>query len=107
MSLSDAEAASKQGALEKLLADLLKASVQVCSAEELAGFDGSVGLDATPVPLWSRGPSVRAGTCASDPDGGWYVRDQREATGPQARKYPKIYWALEATIGRPRGSERV
>ena len=36
---------------------------EVCSADELAGFDGSVGLDATPVPLWSRGPR-RAGTTA-------------------------------------------
>ena len=54
--LSEAEVASRQGALEKLLADLLEASVKVCSAEELAGFDGSVGLDATPVPLWSGGP---------------------------------------------------
>jgi len=67
--LSEAEVAARQAALEKLLADLVEASVKVCSAEELAGFDGSVGLDATPVPLWSRGPSVRAGTGASDPDG--------------------------------------
>jgi hypothetical protein len=107
--LSEAEVARRQAALEKLLADLLEASVKVCSEGELAGFDGSVGLDATPVPLWSRGPSVRRGTCASDPDGGWYVReaDQREGIGPQARKYPKIYWALEATIvtmGRPPGT---
>jgi hypothetical protein len=52
---------------------------------------------------------VRRGTCASDPDGGWYVRDpdQREGTGPGAKKYPKINWALEATIvtmGRPPGT---
>ena len=59
--LSEAEVAARQAALERLLADLVEASVKVCSAEELAGFDGSVGLDATPVPLWSRGPSVRAG----------------------------------------------
>jgi hypothetical protein len=107
--LSEPELAARQVALEGLLGDLLEASVKVCSEGELAGFDGSVGLDATPVPLWSRGPSVRAETCASDPDGGWYVRDadQREGTGPQARKYPKIYWALEATIvtmGRPPGT---
>jgi hypothetical protein len=107
--LSDAEVARRQAALGKLLADLVEASVKVCSEGELAGFDGSVGLDATPVPLWSRGPSARRGTGASDPDGGWYVReaDQREGTGPQARKYPKIYWALEATIvtmGRPPGA---
>jgi hypothetical protein len=106
--LSDAEVARRQAALEKLLADLLEASVKVCSEGELAGFDGSVGLDATPVPLWSRGPSVRRGTGASDPDGGWYVReaDGRDGTGPEGKALRKIYWALEATIatmGRPPG----
>ena len=106
--LSEAEVASKRAALEKLLGDLVEASVKVCSAGELAGFDGSVGLDATPVPLWSRGPSVHRGTCASDPDGGWYVReaDGRDGTGPEAKALRKIYWALEATIvtmGRPPG----
>ena len=87
--LDQAELAARQKALEQLLAELLEASVRVCSADELAGFDGSVGLDATPVPLWSRGPSGRRGTCASDPDGGWYVReaDHREGTAPRARHY--------------------
>ena len=107
--LTEAEVAARQKALEKLVADLLEASVKVCSREELAGFDGSVGLDATPVPLWSRGPSARRGTAASDPDGGWYIRegDHREGTGPDAKALRKIYWALEATIvtmGRPPGS---
>jgi hypothetical protein len=105
--LSTKEVAARQARLEQVLADLVEASVRVCSADELAGFDGSVGLDATPVPLWSRGPSVRRGTCASDPDGGWYVReaDHREGTGPEGKPRRKIYWALEATIvtwgGRP------
>ena len=65
--LSEVERVARQAALEKLLADLLEASVKVCSEGELAGFDGSVGLDATPVPLWSRGPSVRRGTCCQRP----------------------------------------
>ena len=65
--LSEAEVAARQDALEKLVADLLEASVKVCSADELSGFDGSVGLDATPVPLWSRGPSARRGTCCQRP----------------------------------------
>ena len=80
--------------------DLLTASVKVCSDDELQAFDGSVGLDATPVPLFSRGPSVRGGTSASDPDGGWYVRegDHRELEGPKGKKFRKLYWALEATI---------
>ncbi len=34
--------------MEKLVADLLGASVKVCSPDEFSGFDGSVGLDATP-----------------------------------------------------------
>jgi hypothetical protein len=106
--LSEAALAARQAALEKLLADLLEASVKVCSVDELASFDGSVGLDATPVPLWSRGPSARRGTCASDPDGRWYVReaDGRDGTGPEGKALRKIYWALEATIvtmGRPPG----
>jgi hypothetical protein len=107
--LGEAELAARQVALEGLVAELLEASVKVCSADELAGFDGSVGLDATPVPLWSRGPSARSGTSASDPDGGWYLRegDHREATGPDARALRKLYWATEATIatmGRPPGA---
>jgi hypothetical protein len=106
---SEAEVATRQEGLEKLVADLLGAAVKVCSADELSGFDGSVGLDATPVPLWSRGPSARRGTSASDPDGGWYVRegDHREGTGPEGKAARKIYWALEATIvtmGRPPGA---
>jgi hypothetical protein len=78
--------------LEKLLADLVEASVRVCSEGELAGFDGSVGLDATPAPLWSRGPSGRRVSAVSDPAGGWYVReaDGREGTGPEAKALRKI-----------------
>ena len=106
---SEAEVATRQEALEKLVADLLGASVKVCSPDEFSGFDGSVGLDATPVPLWSRGPSVHLGTAASDPDGGWYVRvgDRRETTGPEGKSLRKLFWALEATIvtmGRPPGA---
>ncbi len=84
--LGEAELAARQVALEGLVADLLEASVKVCSADELAGFDGSVGLDATPVPLWSRGPSVRRGTCASDPDGGLVRARGRPPGGHRARR---------------------
>ena len=83
---------ARQKALEKLVADLLEASVKVCCPEELAGFDGSVGLDATPVPLWSRGPRPAGGPAASDPDGGWYIRegDHREGSGPDGKALRKI-----------------
>ena len=107
--LTEAEMCSRRQRLEAIMADLIQASARVCSKDELAGFDGSVGLDATPVPLWSRGPSARSGTSASDPDGGWYVRegDHREATGPDGTALRKLCWALEATIatmGRPPGA---
>jgi hypothetical protein len=98
--LSEAEVVARRERLESVVAALLEASVTVCTNEELARFDGSVGLDATVVPLFSRGPSSRAGTCASDPDGGWYVRegDHRDVMGPKGKKLRKLFWANEATI---------
>ena len=70
---------------------------------------GGTGLDATPVPLFSRGPSRRTGLSASDPDGGWYVRegDHRAREDDKGKPLRKIAWALEATIAataRPPGA---
>jgi hypothetical protein len=98
-----------RGRLEALVNALLEASFSVLTEEERAAFDGCTGLDATPVPLFSRGPSRRAGLCASDPDGGWYVRegDHREREGDKGKPLRKICWALEATIAttaRPPGA---
>ena len=61
------------------------------------------------MPLFSRGPSKRTGLCASDPDGGWYVRegDHREREDDKGKPLRKISWALEATIAttaRPPGA---
>ena len=98
--LSEDEIVARRQRLEGVVNDLLEASVRVCAPEELARFDGSVGLDATVVPLFSRGPSSRAGTSSSDPDGGWYVRegDHRDVVGPKGKKLRKLFWAQEATI---------
>ncbi len=102
-----AEAARQR--LEALINALLEASISVLDEEERAAFDGSAGLDATPVPLFSRGPSKRTGLSASDPDGGWYVRegDHREREDDHGKPLRKIAWALEATIAttaRPPGA---
>ncbi len=107
--LSEAEIAVRRARLEDVVAQLVEASVRVASDDELASFDGSTGLDATVVPLFSRGPSKRAGTSASDPDGGWYVRegDHRDVVGPAGKKLRKLFWAQEAaivTMGRAPGS---
>ena len=95
--------------LEALVNALLEASVSVLTEEERAASGGGTGLDATPVPLFSRGPSRRTGLCASDPDGGWYVRegDHREREDDKGKPLRKICWALEATIAvtaRPPGA---
>jgi hypothetical protein len=107
--MTPGQAAAARDRLEALVNVLLEASFSVLTEAERAAFDGCTGLDATPVPLFSRGPSRRAGLCASDPDGGWYVRegDHREREDDKGRPLRKICWALEATIAvtaRPPGA---
>jgi hypothetical protein len=106
MTLAQSQAARTR--LEAFLNALLEASVSVLDLDERAAAGGT-GLDATPVPLFSRGPSKRTGLCASDPDGGWYVRegDHREREDDKGKPLRKICWALEATIAttaRPPGA---
>ena len=107
--VSPDQAAAARDRLESLVNALLEATVSVLDDDERAAFDGGTALDATPVPLFSRGPSRRAGLCASDPDGGWYVRegDHREREDDKGKPLRKIAWALEATIAvtaRPPGA---
>jgi hypothetical protein len=98
--MTPAQAEAARGRLEAFINALLEASISVLTSEERAAYDGCTGLDATPVPLFSRGPSKRTGRCASDPDGGWYVRegDHREREDDKGKPLRKICWALEATI---------
>ena len=103
------QAEAARNRLESLINALIEASVSGLDEEGKAAFDGSAGLDATPVPLFSRGPSRRTGLCASDPDGGWYVRegDHREREDDKGKPLRKICWALEATTAttaRPPGA---
>ena len=71
--MTPGQATAARDRLETLVNALLEASVSVLTRDERAAFDGCTGLDATPVPLFSRGPSRRAGLSASDP-GWWLVR---------------------------------
>jgi hypothetical protein len=107
--MTPAQAEAARGRLEAFINSLLEASTSVLTSEERAAYDGCTGLDATPVPLFSRGPSKRTGLCASDPDGGWYARegDHRDREDDTGRPLRKICWALEATIAttaRPPGA---
>jgi len=107
--MTPAQAQAARGRLEAFINALIEASISALTGYELGAYDGSAGLDATPVPLFSRGPSNRAGLCASDPDGGWYVRegDHREREDDKGKPLRKISWALEAsiaTMARPPGA---
>ncbi len=103
------QATAARDRLEALVNALLEASAAILTDDERAAFDGCTGLDATPVPLFSRGPSKRTGLSASDPDGGWYVRegDHRDREDDKGKPLRKLAWALEATIAataRPPGA---
>ena len=103
------QATAARDRLEALVNALLEASISVLTEAERAASGGGTALDATPVPLFSRGPSKRTGLSASDPDGGWYVRegDHREREDDKGKPLRKICWALEATIAvtaRPPGA---
>lgn len=107
--MTRAQSYAARGRLEAFINGLLEASICALTGEERAAYDGCTGLDATPVPLFSRGPSKRTGLCASDPDGGWYVRegDHRDREDNKGKPLRKICWALEATIAtmaRPPGA---
>jgi hypothetical protein len=98
--MTPAQSQAARGRLEAFINSLLESSLSVLTGEESAAYDGCTGLDATAVPLFSRGPSKRTGLCASDPDGGWYVRegDHRDREDNTGKPLRKIAWALEATI---------
>ena len=98
--MTPGQATAARDRLEALVNALLEASISVLTQDERAASGGGTALDATPVPLFSRGPSRRTGLSASDPDGGWYVRegDHREREDDKGKPLRKICWALEATI---------
>ncbi|GAU71091.1 hypothetical protein SSP35_27_00120 [Streptomyces sp. NBRC 110611] len=48
-------------------------------------WDGSVGLDATPVRTFSRGVAAAEARTATDPDAAWYVCEGDHATPPPPR----------------------
>jgi len=107
--MTPGQAEAARGRLEAFINGLLEAGISALTDAERAAFDGGTGLDATPVPLFSRGPSKRTGLSASDPDGGWYVRegDHRDREDDKGKPLRKIAWALEATIAttaRPPGA---
>ena len=108
--VTPAQAEAARGRLEAFINALLEASISVLDrARNARRSTAAAGLDATPVPLFSRGPSKRTGLSASDPDGGWYVRegDHREREDDKGKPLRKIAWALEATIAtmaRPPGA---
>jgi hypothetical protein len=54
--MAPGQAEAARGRLEAVINALTEASISVLASEEHAAYDGCTGLDATPVPLFSRGP---------------------------------------------------
>src|SRR5260370_18689148 len=98
--MTSARAEAARGRPEAFINSLPEASISVLASEERAAFDGCTGLDATPLPLFSRAPAKRTALCASDPDGGWYVRegDHREREDDKGKPRRQSCRAPEATI---------
>jgi hypothetical protein len=102
------QATAARDRLEALVNGLLEASVSVLTEAERAAL--------TAAPAWtpprsrcSAAAPPGAGLSASDPDGGWYVRegDHRAREDDKGKPLRKICWALEATIAttaRPPGA---
>lgn len=90
--IADVESSARAASLLGLCNSLLEQSAKLMRVDELTSYDGSIGLDATPVPLFSRGPSKSKGTSASDPDGGWFVRegDHRDSEDNKGRRKTKV-----------------
>ena len=61
------QAEAARNRLEALTNALIEASISVLDEEEKAAFDGSAGLDATPVPLFSRGRPSAPGCAPATP----------------------------------------
>jgi len=106
--LSDEVLAARHDRLTWLVNALLEASLSYVPRDIRRHWRGSVAVDATPVPAFSRAEERerRKGrgrrtvvTHAADPDAGYYVRaDDQPGTDRAERKLRDAIWAYEATI---------
>ena len=92
------QATAARRRLEALVNALLEASVSVLTQDERGAFGGCTGLDATPVPLFSRGPSKRAGLCAATPTAAGTSAKATTANGKTTRA---SHYARSAGRWRP------
>lgn len=79
----------RRARLQWVTDQILEASVAAVRTHLDDYWDGSVGLDATPIRTWARGVGARSTVTATDPDAGWYVRegDHRDPElPPEARQ---------------------
>lgn len=65
----------KRAQLVKVTNAILEASLASARPHLDKHWDGSIGLDATPIATWSHGVKTSGPVTATDPDAGWYVRD--------------------------------
>ncbi|HVX18122.1 MAG TPA: hypothetical protein VHA73_08815 [Acidimicrobiales bacterium] len=103
--------------LHRLVNAVLEASVQQVPPELRRRWEGSVAVDATPVPVWARPPryaskktnaKARIEQCSAEPEAGWYMRHRDRRDGADDGPAPppnagtkvlrKSLWTYEATL---------
>lgn len=82
--------------LHRALNALVWASIMAARAGDLAGWSGTVAVDATPVVAVKNGTTAKSRRCSSEPDAGWYVRSHDTRDDSPGRD--SIHWAWDLTI---------
>ncbi|MCP2340658.1 hypothetical protein [Actinomadura rupiterrae] len=67
--------AQRRERLHKVIDAILGASIAAVRHRLDEHWDGSLGVDATPIATWARGVEQDGPVTATDPDAGWYVRE--------------------------------
>lgn len=101
--LSEDEQIAQQATLDMFVNTLVAATYAALPEEVLEHYDGSAGVDATPMRLWARMRGVDSPTAASDPDGGVYQRTGDHSEKPlrpgQRRRLTDVaYFAMDAHL---------
>ncbi|QKW32669.1 hypothetical protein HUT06_00305 [Actinomadura sp. NAK00032] len=103
-------------ALTRISNRVVQASLASVEQHLTTLWDGSVGVDATPIETFARGVSAKRDYTSTDPDAGYYVRegDHRDpdltpsAPRPRGRRRTtsKTLWGYDATLAVARNPHR-
>lgn len=73
--LTEEEIAERHRALSIVVNKILRTPFELLPAKMKQRYEGSAGIDGTPMRVYSRGHGVNSETASTDPDSGFYRRD--------------------------------